>query len=102
MNTITVTREQIDELARKLTEEGKLIEAGWVGLMLACNLFEASEVQKREMKKAFFAGAQHLFGSLMSVLDPDSEPTDKDLEMMNLIHTELMTWITEFKQGTFQ
>ena len=42
-------------------------------------------------QKAFFAGAHHLFTSIMNVLDPgpDTEPTERDLRRMSQIHAEL-------------
>jgi hypothetical protein len=41
------------------------------------------------MQKAFYAGAQHLWGSLMSGLDDDREPTEQDERRMALIDAEL-------------
>lgn len=82
----------INEITKKLVDEGKLIEAGWQ-LMLICVLPpDASDIQKSEMRKAFFAGAQHLLASILGFLDPDSEPTEKDMARMMQIHSE----ITEF------
>ena len=53
--------------------------------------------QLHEMRLAFFAGAQHLFASIMSVLDPGSEPTDADMERMSNIDTELRAFIQDFE-----
>jgi hypothetical protein len=90
-------RAHLDRLTRELTDSGKLIEAGWVGLRIACDLIDAPADQLREMRMAFFAGAQHLFGSILNVLEPGEEPTDKDLLRMDLIHTELDTFIKDFE-----
>jgi hypothetical protein len=76
-------------LAKELANRGKLIEAGWVifkGLTIPP---DASEIQIREMRLAFMAGSQHLFASIMGVLDPGEEPTDADLRRMDFIHQEL-------------
>lgn len=86
----------LERLTRELIDQGKLIEAGWVGMRLACDLEDAPASQLREMRMAFFAGAQHLMGSIMSALDPDEDPTDADLRRMGLIHRELETFIAEF------
>jgi hypothetical protein len=91
----------VDDLTKKLVDEGKLIEAGWVGLMFACDLQSASDIQKREMRKAFFAGAQHLFGSLMSFLEEGREETENDMRRMSQVHEELQSFIKEFKEQTF-
>ena len=39
---------------------------------------------------------QHLFGSIVTVLDPGSGPTDKDLERIDLIDRELRDFINDF------
>lgn len=86
----------LERLSRELADQGKLIEAGWVGLRVACDLHDAPKDQLQEMRNAFFAGAQHLFSSIMTVLDPGAEPTDKDLERMDLIDRELKAFINDF------
>lgn len=86
----------LERLSRELADQGKLIEAGWVGLRVACDLEDAPKVQLQEMRNAFFAGAQHLFSSIMTILEPDAEPTEKDLERMDLIDKELRAFINDF------
>jgi hypothetical protein len=89
------TREQLDEFAKRLTDQGKLIEAGWIGLRIASVSPDAPQVQIDEMRNAFMAGAQHLFSSIMSILDPGSEPTDADLRRISLIDDELRQFYEE-------
>ena len=89
-------RAYLERLSRELTDGGKLIEAGWLGLRIACELEDAPAIQLEEMRNAFFAGAQHLFSSIMTLLEPDAEPTDKDLERLDLIDGELMAFINDF------
>ena len=86
----------LERLSRELADKGKLIEAGWVGLRVACDLHDAPKHQLDEMRNAFFAGAQHLFSSIMTILEPDAEPTDKDLQRMDLIDKELRAFINDF------
>lgn len=86
----------LERLSRELADDGKLIEAGWLGLRIACKLEDAPAIQLQEMRQAFFAGAQHLFSSIMTILEPDAEPTDKDLERMDLIDKELRAFINDF------
>jgi hypothetical protein len=90
-------RAYLERLSRELADKGKLIEAGWVGLRLACDLHDAPAIQIQEMRQAFFAGAQHLFSSIMTILDPGAEPTDKDLERFDLIDRELRAFIADFE-----
>lgn len=95
-------------LTRQLTDRGQLIEAGFVSLRMAAISPNAPETQLREMRMAFFAGAQHLFASVLSILDPGAEPTDKDLSRMAAIDNELRKFASELvlrhtpTQGTSQ
>jgi len=89
-------KEVVDKLCRELTDKGKLIEAGWISLKLTTLPADAPQVQLDEMRNAFFAGAQHLFGSITGILEPDAEPTENDLKRMDLIDKELREFIGEF------
>ncbi len=91
-------REGLEQLSKHLVDQGKLIEAGWISLRLLAIPRDASAIQLDEMHMAFFAGAQHLFGSIMSVLDTDADPTDDDLRRMDLINEELNLFVVEMKQ----
>jgi hypothetical protein len=82
-------KEFLENTMKRLADEGKLVEAGWVGLRLAVGLENAPAEQLREMRLAFLGGAAHLFGSIITMLDPGSEPTDADLKRMHLIVAEL-------------
>jgi len=86
-----------DALAKKLTDEGKLVEAGWSGYRYLVMSQTAPQIQVDECRMAFFAGAQHLLGSIMQFLDPGTEPTEKDLERMNQIDSELRAFLAVFK-----
>lgn len=81
--------ELVTGVSKKLADDGKLIEAGWVGLKAMSIPPDAPEIQVSEMRMAFMAGAQHLFASIMGILDPGEEPTDADLRKMDLINAEL-------------
>lgn len=86
----------LEKLSVQLADEGKLIEAGFVGLRMAAMAPDAPEDQVREMRWAFMAGAQHLFASIMTILEPgDDEPTEKDLARMDLISQELENFYQE-------
>ena len=92
---------RITELARRLEKEfanrGKLIEGGWAGFKLTCIPINAPQIQLDEMKNAFFAGAAHLFQSIMSILEPGDEATEKDLDRMQLISDEIDLYLAEFE-----
>lgn len=82
-------RAYLERLTRELADQGKLIEAGWVSLRLAAIPPNAPAIQLQEMRLAFMAGAQHLFASMIGMLDEDREPTEDDMKRMDLIHQEL-------------
>ena len=88
-------RDFVDALARRLADEGKLIEAGWVALKALVVPPTAPETQIEDMRMAYFAGAQHLFASILTILEPGAEPSDQDLERMDLINDELATFAKE-------
>lgn len=89
-------KEFVEQVMRSLLDKGKIIEAGWESLRLTVVPTEAPAVQVGEMRMAFFAGAAHLFSSIMIILEPDAEPTENDLKRMNLIHKELRKFEHEF------
>lgn len=89
-------RDFLRRLERELTDKGKLIEAGWVGLRLAAIPEDAGKQQLESMREAFFAGAQHVFSSILSILDDDREPTEQDLRRMGMIQAELDGFIRDF------
>lgn len=85
-------RAYLERLTRELIDQGKLIEAGWISLRIAAISPDAPGEQLSEMRKAFFAGAQHTFASIMTMLDPGDEPTDADMRRMSQIESELETF----------
>jgi hypothetical protein len=89
MSDHEITRDEVAALSRKLAEDGKLIAAGWVGCRLAIVPAGAGKAQVDDMEMAFMGGAQHLWASIMSILDPGKEPTKADLRKMTLIDNEL-------------
>ena len=88
----------LTKLTKDLVDKGLLIEAGWQGLRIMAMPKDAPQIQIDEMRMAFFAGAQHLYSSIMSVMDEGTEPTDKDLQRMEQIHNELNRFIIDFSK----
>jgi hypothetical protein len=85
------------QFTKRLSDDGQLIEAGWQG-MKAMVLRDAPEVQVREMRKAFFSGAQHLFASIAGFLEEGDEPTANDMRRMEMIHVELEAFVDSLKR----
>lgn len=86
---MTPHEKAMQELTRRLTDEGKVIEAGWVGLRAMWLSPDTPEHQVADLRKAFMAGAQHTWSSMMTMLDPGEDPTTADLSRMGKIQGEL-------------
>jgi hypothetical protein len=94
-----MAREMADAITKDASNKGKLIEAGWLAMVATTFPKEGvSQVQYDEMRSAFFAGAHHLYASIMNVLDEDAEPTADDMLRMQLIHEELDAFLQDYKR----
>lgn len=78
-----------DKILREFAARGMVVEGGWRSLMVMWGLTGAPEVQKMEMRRAFYAGAQHVFGSIMGLMGPGQEPTEREEKVLSDIHNEL-------------
>lgn len=87
----------VTDVTRGLLDKGKLIEAGWMSLRVVFLPPNTPPEQLADMRMAFFAGAQHLFGSLMTGLEEGDEPTDNDVSRSRFdkIAAELETFADE-------
>lgn len=81
----------------RLAEEGRIIEGGWLALRATWLPAGAPDHQVRDLRCAFMAGAQHLFASILTILDPGSEATDADMSKMNAIAAELEIFCAEIE-----
>lgn len=81
-----------NELTKELIDQGKIIEAGFALFRKYIIADGAPPLQVDEMRMAFMAGAEHVFSSLMNVLDPGDEPSARDLKRMDLIAAEIERW----------
>lgn len=96
-------RKKIQQVAKQLTidlaAQGKIIQGGWRAFELVVLPERAPSIQREEMRKAFFAGAQHLWSSIMTFLDPGVEETPADLHRMDLIQKELDQFVKEMERA---
>jgi hypothetical protein len=67
----------------------KYIKDGWQSYRKMVIPGDASPVQIRETKQAFYAGASLLWYALMATLDADAEPTEADMRRMDSINKEI-------------
>lgn len=89
-----VTREFLETLSKRMADEGKVIEAGWMALRA---LYSMDDDQVHDMRMAYMAGAQHLFSTLTTIMDAGEEITEADLRRMDMIAYELNAWAAEMK-----
>lgn len=86
--TSASTRELHDMLVKRLAAEGRIVQAGFQAFAFQL-LPDATPEQIDAARTAYMAGAQHLYASIMGMLDPESEPTMADLHRMSQIDREL-------------
>jgi hypothetical protein len=79
----------IEEMVKRLADEGKLLEAGWVAMRRSPLLSHASGPMLEISRISYLAGCQHLFTSIMAMMDPGVMETENDLRRMDLIAKEL-------------
>lgn len=91
----------MQDLTRKLTDDGHLIEAGWIGLRAMLLPPDTPEFQVADMRKAFMAGAQHTWSSMMTMLKPDDDPTTADMSRMDKIQAELEAFAQELARDHY-
>lgn len=87
--------EMVDAVARRLADEGKIVEAGWHGYKRIFHRGAVPASRLRENRRAFLAGADHMFSSAMQIMDQNGEPTEQDMQRMDLIWKELQAFQKE-------
>jgi len=75
-----------------------LMAEGWESFRQKAVPKNASEAQVRETHQAFYAGAAYLFARLMLAHSPGKEPTEEDVDMVDVamvdgIHEELVAFV---------
>lgn len=75
------------------------IAASWASFDRAVMPPGISDVQRREMRRAFYAGAASLLRVLMDELDEGDELTDNDMTRMVALNGELQQFAEDLKQG---
>jgi hypothetical protein len=77
----------------------QLMNEAWNGFARAVLPAGVSETQRREMKRAFYAGGECLLMAVLKMLDPGAQPTDADVEKMDDLHAELLDFAEGVKKG---
>ena len=61
----------------------------WNEFVIKVMSSDAPAIQKQEMRRAFYAGAQAILFKVIDSFAPESEPTEVDLQLMQDVHDEL-------------
>lgn len=86
-----------EKVTRDLTDKAQLIETGWQALRRAAYPVDTPAAQLDDMRAMFYCGAAHLLASIMTILEPGEEPTEKDLKRLILINKELDEFMNDFQ-----
>lgn len=90
-----------DALTEGLVDRGMLIEAGFAIYTASFISAEVSPSEVRGRRDAFFLGAQHVFASLLAIVnDGLEEATSTGMLRMNQIESELEEFAAEFDRRT--
>jgi hypothetical protein len=77
-----------------------LIASGWQDFRrLSLLPIGAGAVQTQECRRAFYAGAIHLFHSLLRQMDGEREPTEADLAVLDGVKAEIEGYVDDLKAG---
>lgn len=77
----------------------ELMAEQWDSFARAVLPKDAPAVQRQEMRRAFYAGAQGILFGVIAILAPEGEPTDEDIRHMENLHQELQDFANLVEQG---
>lgn len=99
MNNEKDMKKAVNEVTKQMVDDKMIIEAGWIGFkrLTYPQVLVLPEPQNEQLRTAFFAGAQHLYSSIMTILYPGEEATDNDLNRMEKIADELELFTKKFE-----
>ena len=76
-----------------------LMAEQWSSFARALHLEQTPPDQQREMRRAFYAGAQAILFGVIAAFAPESEPTPADLRIMDDLQRELSDFGEAVKAG---
>jgi hypothetical protein len=91
-----MSRQKTMEAVAEAVNNGRVIESGWIGGILAGVPDGVPEDQLYVMRFSFYRGAQFVMHLLNSVPDaPDDEMIERMCAMMNEMRAEMQTFMEE-------
>ena len=77
----------------------KLMAKLWESFSVAILPKGCGRIQRWEMRRAFYAGAQSILTEIMGILTDGTEPTEADLEIMHGIQEEFDDFVSDMLNG---
>lgn len=81
-------RRLAEAVTRGLADEGTVVEAGFTAFVAQFKV-PPPPGARAAMRFAFYSAAQHVFSSIMVMMDGSLEPTDRDLARMDGVYREV-------------
>ncbi len=86
-----------DLLTKHMADRGMLVAAGFVAFRKTVMNDNATLDQVQAMQIAFYAGAQHVFHSMMGTWDEGEEPTEDDMARLDKLDSELRAFAAKME-----
>lgn len=77
----------------------RLMAEEWDKFARACLPINCPSAQRREMRVAFYAGAQSILFRVIQSFAPEAEPTESDLKVMKDLDQELQDFAESVAAG---
>lgn len=82
-----------------MNDTPRLLAGEWETFVEAVGIADAPKIQKREMRRAFMAGACSYSCFLMRHASGGDEVTAEDLPMMEALEVEMSTFLKDMLEG---
>ncbi len=77
----------------------KILDTAWRSYAEQVIPIDAPDFQRRECRRAFYAGAQSLFNGILNMLGPEEEATEAECGKMAMVEAELEQFCNDLKSG---
>lgn len=99
MHVSKLTAEQLEKLTKSLADQGLLVTAGWTACAHLLTNESTPAKTEEKLRQAYFAGAQHIFACMTTMVDDGDEITDADMHRMQLLQIEMQAWAEQQKKA---
>lgn len=82
-------------IAEGMVDRGKLLELGFDALITVFHPDGVTDEQRKQLRRAWFLGCDHLFFAVMSVVSDGPQVTQRDMDRMAGVEDELLQFRRE-------